>query len=304
VTIAVLGAGALGSYVGGRLAEAGHDVVLIARDAARLAQIARDGLRLEDDRGMRVVRVRAAPASELEAPVDVFIVLTKAMHTAAAIASVKHLIGPETWAVSLQNGIGNGEALATALPPARVGIGTTNLPAGLVGPAHVRSAGHGTIRFWSMDGADAAPLRRLERALAGAGFDCVATPDIAVAIWEKVAFNGALNALGAIARRANGGLDNPPGRAIADAAAAEAVAAATALGVPVDAARIATRIDGALTQHRAHQGSMLQDVLAGRPTEIDFINGAIVRAAEGAGLAAPVNRTLLQLMRLIESPAG
>ncbi len=303
MTVAVLGAGALGSYVGGRLAEQGHDVVLIARDAARLAAIARDGLTLEDDRGQRVVRVRAAPATALDQPIDVFIVLTKAMHTEAAIASVKHLIGPATWAVSLQNGIGNGEALATVLPTARVGIGTTNVPAGLVTPTHVRSAGHGLIRFWSMDGAEAPALRTLETMLAGAGFDCVATPAIAIDIWEKVAFNGALNALGAITRRPNGGLDNPDGRAIATSAADEAVAAATALGVRVDAARIHARIDGALTQHRAHKGSMLQDVLAGRPTEIDFINGAIVRAAEGSGLAAPVNRTLMRLMRLIESAA-
>ncbi|MBI3514415.1 MAG: 2-dehydropantoate 2-reductase [Proteobacteria bacterium] len=299
-TTAILGAGALGSYIGGRLAESGSAVVLIARDAARLAQIARDGLRIEDDRGDRMVRVRAATAAALREPVGLFIVLTKAMHTAAAIASVKHLIGPETWAVSLQNGIGNGEALATVMPPARVGIGTTNVPANLLGPAHVRSAGHGSLRFWSIDGADAPALRTLERLLAGAGFDAAATKDIAVDIWEKVAFNGALNALGAITRQANGGLDNPDGRAIAEAAATEAVAAATALGVRVDAARIRTRIDGALTQHRAHKGSMLQDVLAGRPTEIDFINGAIVRAAEQAGLAAPVNRTLVQLVRLIE----
>jgi 2-dehydropantoate 2-reductase len=302
MTVAVLGAGALGSYIGGRLAEHGAPVVLIARDAARLQTIARDGLRIEDDRGDRVVKVRAARAAELKDKVGVFIVLCKAMHTEAAIKSVRHLIGPETWAVSLQNGLGNDEALATVLPPERIGLGMTDVPAGLDGPAHVRSPGRGTIRFWSMDGEDSAALRSIETLLVDAGFNCVASKEIAVDIWEKVAFNGALNALGAITRRPNGGLDNPDGRAIAEAVVDEAVAAATALGIPVKQARILAKIDGALTQHRAHKGSMLQDVLAGRPTEIEYINGAIVRAAEQAGLAAPMNGTLLRLMRMIQEP--
>jgi 2-dehydropantoate 2-reductase len=300
VTVAVLGAGALGSYIGGRLAEQGAQVVLIGRDAARLAVIARDGIRIEDDRGDRLVRVRAARAAELDEPVGLIIVLTKAIDTAAAIESMRHLIGPDTWAVTLQNGIGNGETIAAVVPPARVAIGMTDIPAGLQGAAHVRSPGRGTIRLWSMDGADSAALRAIETLLAGAGFNCVATREIATDIWEKVAFNGALNALGAITRRTNGELDNPDGRAIAHAVVDEAVAAVTALGVPVERARILAKIDGALTQHRAHKGSMLQDVLAGRPTEIDFINGAIVRAAERAGLAAPVNQTLVRLVHLIE----
>ena len=112
-----------------------------------------------------------------------------------------------------------------------------------------------------------------------------------------------MNALAAITRRPVGGLDNPPGRALAAAVVDEAVAAAQASGVAVARERIVAKLEMALAHHRAHQPSMLQDVLAGRPTEIDFITGAIVRAAEGAGLAAPVNRTLLHLVRLIETGA-
>ncbi len=250
-----------------------------------------------------MVKIRAAPAAALSQKIGVFLVLCKAMHTADAIQSVAHLIGPETWAVTLQNGLGNEDALAQLLPPARIGLGMTDVPAGLVAPTHVKSPGRGNIRFWSMDGEDSAPLRSIETLLVDAGFNCVATPDIATDIWEKVAFNGALNALGAITRRANGGLDNAEGRAIAEAVVDEAVAVAGALGVPVKHARILTKIDGALTQHRLHKGSMLQDVLAGRLTEIDFINGAIVRAAEQAKLPAPVNRTLVHLMKLVEAGA-
>lgn len=305
MTVAILGAGALGSYIGGRLAEHGaRPVVLIARDAARLQQIDRSGLRIEDARGNRVVKVRAAPAAQLRDKVTIIIVLCKAMHTEAAMKSVQHLIGPETWAISLQNGLGNEDVLAEVLPPQRVAFGMTDVPAGLVSPTHVKSPGSGSIRFWSMDGEDSSALRTIETLLVGAGFNCVASKDIAVDVWEKCVFNGALNALGAITRRANGELDNAHARAITNAVVDEGVAIATALGVPVKQARILSKIDMAVTQHRTHKGSMLQDVMAGRPTEIDHINGAIVRAAEEAKLAAPVNSTLVNLMKLIEAGAA
>jgi len=102
-------------------------------------------------------------------------------------------------------------------------------------------------------------------------------------------------------RRPVGGLDNAHGRGVATAGVDEAVAAAAVTGVAVERARILAKIEFALAHHRDHQPSMLQDVLGGRPTEIEFINGAIARAAERAGLAAPVNQTLLRLVHLIEA---
>jgi 2-dehydropantoate 2-reductase len=300
VTIAVLGAGAMGSYFGGRLALHGAPVVLIDVDAAKLAAIARDGLRIEDDHGDHRVALRTALAAELREPVELVIVFTKGMHTEAAIDSVRHLIDDETWALTLQNGLGNPETIAAVVPRERVAIGMTDVPADLAGLAHVRSHGRGTIRLWSMDGEDSAALRAIETLLSGAGFDCAGTREIATDIWEKAAFNAALNALAAIVRRPVGGLDNEHGRGVAVAVVDEAVAAAAASGVAVERPRILAKIEFALAHHRGHQPSMLQDVLAGRPTEIDFINGAIVRAAASAGLAAPVNQTLVRLVRLLE----
>ena len=300
MTIAVLGAGAMGSYFGGRLALAGASVVLIDVDDVRMATIARDGLRLSDDSGEHRVALRTARAAELREPVELVIVFTKGLHTAAAIQSARHLVGATTWALTLQNGLGNPEAIASVVPPARIAMGVTDLPADLEGPTHVRSHGAGTVRLWSMDGADSPALRAIAARLAGAGLDCRASPGIATDIWEKAAFNAALNALAAITRLPVGGLDNPHGRAIATAVVDETVAAAAASGVALERARVLDKIAFALGHHRSHQPSMLQDVLAGRPTEIDTINGAILRAAERAGLDAPVNRTLLHIVRLIE----
>ena len=111
--------------------------------------------------------------------------------------------------------------------------------------------------------------------------------------------------MAAITRLAVGGLDTPDGRALIAAVVDETVAAAAASRVEVDRARIMTKIAFALANHRGHQPSMLQDVLAGRATEIASINGAIVDAAAAAGLAAPVNRTLVHLVQLIEqAPAA
>jgi 2-dehydropantoate 2-reductase len=304
LTIAVLGAGAMGSYFGGRLAEHGAPVILIGIDQARLAAIARDGLRIEDAAGDRRVAVRTALATDLREPVDLVIVFTKGLHTAAAIASVRHLIGDATWALTLQNGLGNPETIAAVVPHERIAIGVTDIPADLGGASHVRSHGAGTIRLWSMDGKASDRLHAIAALLDAAGLGCRADPGIETHIWEKAAFNAALNALAAILRQAVGGLDNENGRGIATAVVDEAVAAAMASGIAVERARILAKIDFALAQHRSHQPSMLQDVLAGRPTEIDFINGAIVRAATRAGLAAPVNQTLVRLVHLIEGGAA
>jgi 2-dehydropantoate 2-reductase len=301
LTIAVLGAGAMGCYFGGRLALHGASVVLVDIDKVRLDTIARDGLRIADDDGDRRVALRTSFAAALREPVELVIVFTKGMHTEAAIQSVRHLIGEATWALTLQNGLGNPETIATVVPPGRIAIGVTDLPADLEAPAYVRSHGSGAIRLWSMDGNPSERLSAIAALLDDAGLRCSAGPGIATDIWEKAAFNAALNALAAITRRPVGGLDNTPGRAIATAIVDEAVAAAAARGIPVERTRILAKIAFALAQHRGHQPSMLQDVLAGRPTEIDSINGAIVRAAEQAGLSAPVNRTLLQLVRLIET---
>jgi 2-dehydropantoate 2-reductase len=298
--VAIVGAGAMGGYFAGRIAERGGAVQLIDIDADRLAAIARDGLRIEDDAGDRRVPVPACAAAAAAGPIDLVVVFTKSQHTAAAIASVRRLIGPATWALTLQNGLGNPEAIAAVLPADRIAMGVTDIPADLAGPTHIRSHGEGGVRFWSMDGAPAPGLQDIRDLLLAAGFTCVADPGIKVAIWEKAAFNAALNALAGLTRRPVGGLDTADGRALIAAVVDEATAAAAAGGIAIDRARVLGRIDHALAHHHDHQPSMLQDLLAGRRTEVEAINGAIVRAAEAAGLAAPINRTLLQLVRLAE----
>ena len=300
LALAVVGAGAMGGYFAGRIAENSGAVVLVDVDEDRLATIARDGLRVEDDAGDRRVRVAVARAADLAEPVDLVIVFTKGMHTRAAVESVRHVVADRTWFLTLQNGLGNPELIASLFPRNPVALGVTDVPSDLAGPAHVRSRGTGSVRLWSADGEPSARLEQIRSLLDGAGIACVADPEIRTAVWEKASFNAALNPLAALARLPVGGLDNDDGRALIGEIVAEAVAAATASGVAVDPARIHSKIDHALARHRTHEPSMLQDLRAGRQTEVETINGAVVRAAEAHGVPAPINRTIARLVRLAQ----
>jgi 2-dehydropantoate 2-reductase len=302
-SVVIVGAGAMGCFFAARLAEAGIAVTLVDVDEARLVALARDGIAVSDDRGERVVKVAAMKADETHGPFDLLILFTKSLHSEAAVASVAHLASPSIWALTLQNGIGNAEIMAKTFGRDRVLAGVTNVPADLLGPAKVASHGAGQITLGGLeppasDGAEkaAAVLRR-------AGLVASADANIEAAIWDKVAFNAALNALGAITLLPNGGLDNAAGRRVALGVVAEVVAIAAAKGIKLDQERIAGKIDFALKEHRTHKASMLQDRLAGRRSEIEQINGAVVREAEALGLTAPVNATLADLMRVIEAAA-
>jgi len=300
LTLAVVGAGAMGGYFAGRIAEHGGSVVLVDVDEGRLAAIARDGLRIEDDSGDRRVAMPTAKAADLTQPVDLVIVFTKGMHTRAAAESVRHIVAGHTWFLTLQNGLGNPELIASLFPNNPIALGTTDVPSDLAGPSHVRSHGTGSVRLWSADGKPSARLEQIRSLLEDAGIASVADPEIRTAVWEKASFNAALNPLTALTRVPVGGLDNADGRALIGEIVAEAAAAAAAAGIGVDQARILSKIDYALAHHRTHEPSMLQDVRAGRQTEIETINGAIVRTAEAHGIPAPLNTTITRLIRLAQ----
>jgi 2-dehydropantoate 2-reductase len=299
--IAIVGAGAMGSLFGGRLAAAGAEVVLLDTAQAQIDAVNRDGLRLATDEGERVVRLTAGRAAEIAGAHDLVVIFTKGMHTDAAVASAAHLIGPETRVLTLQNGLGNVEVIARRVPRDRILFGMTNYPADLKAPGHVASHGGGEVRLWSAAGRPDERLEAVRGQLEAAGFVCIADPMVEIAVWEKVAFNAALNAMAAVTRLAVGAMgDRAAGRRLAQTVVTEALAVARARGVAVDEHRVEAAVSHAFSTHRAHLPSMLQDVLAGRPTEIETINGAVIAAARELGMAAPATETLLELIRMID----
>jgi 2-dehydropantoate 2-reductase len=297
--VVVVGAGAMGCLFAARLARAGRSVTLVDIDCNRLAAIADRGIHLHDETGDHIVPVMVAAA--VDAPkADMVLLFTKAMHSGSAIASVGHLADGNCYALTLQNGLGNAEAIAEVFTTSRTLLGVTDWPADLSPPNTVAAHGMGHVWLGALDHAGDAGAVAATDAFNAAAMQAQHDPDVLEAIWEKAAFNAALNALSTILDQPVGGLDSPEGRMIASAVIDETIAVGRARGIMLNRERLIAKTDFALANHKAHRPSMLQDRLAGRPTEIDAINGQIVKAARQAGIAAPVTETLAALVRMGE----
>ena len=298
--IAVLGAGAMGSWFGGKLALGGHEVSLLTTNAAHRAAIAADGLRLRSGRGEQTVCLPALAPADYTGPARVVMLFTKTFQSDAALQSIRAALDDDCHVLTLQNGLGNADTIARYLPLERVLVGTTIMPVDQLAPGVVASAGHGDGHFYSARG-DLPIARELERAFLDAGLDVHLDPDIQRRIWSKVAFNVGMNAVAALAHGTPGTIGDSPGaRALVEAAAREAIAVAAAQGITLDSAAILDRIGFACENHRDHRPSMLVDLQRGRRTEVDALNGAIVAAGEKLGVATPLNATLTTLLRLAE----
>jgi len=298
--VVIVGAGAMGCLFAARIAEAGAEVTVVDVDRERLARIAAEGITLTDDTGTRTLPVGAAVAADVAAPVDLVVLFTKGMHSAAAIASVAHLATSAPVALTLQNGIGNAELLAEGFGADHVLLGTAHIPADLKGPAAVLTHGFGHLHVGGLTAKSHGSAPAVVDLLARSGFGATLADDINAAVWEKVAFNAALNASGMICEVPNAGLDNEPGRRIATAVVEETVAVAAAAGIRIDRDEIVHNVDAALREHAHHKASMLQDREHKRATEIETINGAIAREGARLGVPTPVCATLADLVRVIE----
>jgi 2-dehydropantoate 2-reductase len=298
--VAIVGAGAMGCLFAARMAERGVQVTVVDVDRERLAIIGRDGITLTDDKGSRTVAVRAALAAEVTAPVDLVLLFTKGTHSAAAIRSVAHLAASKPTALTLQNGIGNADLLAESFGAEQVLLGTAHVPADLTAATAVVTHGFGSLELGGFTADAHRFAAEVAALLQSAGFNTHVASDINASVWEKVAFNAALNATGMICQVPNAGVDNDSGRRLAVKVVDETVTVAAARGIRIDRERIVATIDAALREHAFHKASMLQDRDRGRQTEIEMINGAIAREGARLGVPTPVCDTLADLVRIIE----
>lgn len=302
MNITILGAGAMGSLFGGLLAESGQAVTLLDVDETHLQAIRQHGLRLETDAGDRHIgTLRACRPEQAAAPADLLMLFTKTLHTATALAGAGLAIGQHTRVLTLQNGLGNLETIGRLVPVDRLMVGMTNWPADRVGAGHVRSHGQGVVRLLAADGRPDDDVSRIAAMLDAAGLACSVDPQAWTAIWEKVAFNTALNSVCAVTGCSLSRLAaTPQAMALVTAVVDEVLAVARAEGIATDAARCRRAVAQALVEQAGHQPSMLQDVRAGRPTEVGALNGAVAEKARRHGLAVPHVETLLALVRLVE----
>ncbi len=297
--VLILGAGAMGCLYGAALHRGGASVTLVDVNREHLAAINADGLELETRAGTEHLPIPALLPDQVGEVADLVVVFTKTFQTDAALSGIAAAIGPETWLLSLQNGLGNDERLARHASRERVMVGVSTLPADLVGPGRVRSHGEGGSKLYPAFGGDAAMAQAFCDALAAGGMSATPDPQIHAAIWSKAIFNAAMNPLCALTLRTPGFLGaHDESRAMIRAVVEEGTATANANGIAIDAAPIHALTEVSMTDHANHEASMLQDVKAGRRTEVDAINGAIVQAAKARGVEVPVTETLYRLVKL------
>jgi 2-dehydropantoate 2-reductase len=303
VRVCVVGCGAVGSLFAATLAQL-EDVEVWVYDLARshVEAIDERGLRLTGAGEVHATRVRATSDAAKLPACDFGIVATKAMHTEDAIAATAAAFADGAVA-SVQNGVGNEEAIAAHV--ARVIRGTT-FPAGkILEPGVVQWDVKGDTTFGPFEPrpARAEEIERLADACTRAGMPAEAVADARGAQWRKVIFNAATNPLGALTGLTHGRVcERPDLRALVSALVEEGKAVAAAQGIALDADP-EELIDHAARPEVAygHKASMLQDVEARRLTEVDFLNGGIVRFGREHGVATPLNETIVALIKGVET---
>ena len=288
-SILILGTGAMATLFAARLSATGVAVTMLGTWPEGLAALTSHGAELDGN---------AWPVHATRDPADCVgmkfaLVLVKTWQTERAAHQLQKCIAANGLVLTLQNGLGNAEILSRLLSVERVATGITTLGASLVGPGRVVSGGEGPVTLETH-----ARLAPLETMLQQAGFQVFTVDDTRALVWGKLAVNAAINPLTALFRVRNGELLNfPSGLRLMDALAGEAAAVANTLGVTLLAPGV-IQLSREVAQRTAQNySSMLQDVLRGAPTEVDAINGAIVREGEKQGIPTPINHAVWQLVR-------
>lgn len=301
--ICVLGAGALGCAIGGTLAAADSDVVLVARSRPHVDAINAFGLRMREGGEERTVRVHAATSCAGLSPVDLVIVLVKSFDTRKAIESAAPVIGPHTVVMSLQNGLGHEDLLAEVVGQDRVLAGKTYIGGVMLEPGRISAGTRGKeTHIGELNGRITSRVNAIADEFNRAGLVTIVTPNIIGTMWDKLLVNVATGALSGITRLPYGELYAVPQlEACALAAVAEAMAVAKAGGVEL------TLHEPREAWTKAAEGlpvdfktSMLQSLEKGSITEIEFINGTVVRWGARYDVPTPVNQTLVAAIKGIE----
>lgn len=290
--VGVMGAGAVGCYYGAMLARAGHEVRLVAR-SAHVEAVLKDGLRLETGAFDERVRVQASLEPGILQGTDLVLFSVKSTDTESAGRAMAPFLGKAS-ILSLQNGVDNAERLSATLKrdviPAVVYVATE-----MAGPGHVRHNGRGELVIGTSAASDG-----IAKVCNAAGVPVQVSDNVIGALWAKLIVNCAYNALSAITQLPYGKLVQNEGvPAVMRDVVDECLSVAKALGitVPGDMHDATPRIAQTMP---AQYSSTAQDLARGKPTEIDYLNGFVVRKGEPLGIPTPANRVLHALVKALE----
>lgn len=301
----IIGPGAMGCLFAALLTEFGHDVWLLDKSETRAGQIAQSGIRVEGIGGVRLVRPKATSRPDDIGAADLVFIWVKAYDTASAVSAAMPVIAGHTQVISLQNGLGNLESIARVVPPQNIIGGITSHGATLLDTGSVRHAGKGDTIIGRMRGQTDGGLQELADLLSEAGIQTTISPDIEAAIWSKLMVNAAINPLTAITRLKNGQLlESPETRRLLDLVIEETERIVACTGVALLYSSVRDRVYAVCEATAGNRSSMLQDVLRGRRTEIDAINGALIEKSMTLNIQAPVNKVLVCLVKVLEGRRG
>jgi len=293
--IAVMGAGAVGCFYGGMLARAGHAVTLIGRPA-HVDAIRSNGLRMQTQWFDEPVTLQASTDASAVAGADVVLFAVKSPDTESTGAAMRTHLNTDALVLCLQNGVDNAERLQSVLPDHTVAAAVVYVATEMAGPGHLRHHGRGELLI-----EPSALSTSVAQALAAAGVPTEVSDNVRGALWAKLILNCAYNALSALSRLPYGELVQRPG--VTDVmrdvvAECKAVAQADGVTLPPDVDTTVRRIAETMpTQY----SSTAQDLMRDKPTEIDHLNGHVVRRGEALGVPAPANRALWVMVKLAET---
>jgi len=300
--IAIVGPGAMGCLYASLLAKSKEEVWLVDKDFERALKIKEGGLTLETASGKSNLAVKATADIKEISEAGLVIISVKSYDTKVAITRVKPLVGNDTLVLTLQNGLGNIEIISEAVGAERVIGGVTSMGSTLIGHGHVRHAGEGDTIIGRLDGRTPVDLRHIREVFNKAGIVTKISRDIKGLLWSKLIINIGINALTAITRLTNGRLlEFENTRKILREAVSEATRIAKRKRIKLIYDDPLAKTEAVCEATAENVSSMLQDVLKKKRTEIDFINGVIVRQGQELGIPVPVNALLAGLVKTIES---
>lgn len=298
LTVAVLGAGAVGCFYGGMLARAAHRVTLIGRPP-HVQAVQAHGLRMQTLSFDETVPLAASTDASALAGADLVLFAVKSPDTEAAGEQVRPHLAPGALVLCLQNGVDNAERLRAVLPGVDVAAAVVYVATEMAGPGHLRHHGRGELVI-----EPSSRSAEMAQALIAAGVPTEVSDNVRGALWAKLILNCAYNALSAVGRIPYGELVQCPGvpDVMRDVVAeCRAVAAADGVTLPGDVDAAVRRIAETMP---SQYSSTAQDLMRGKPSEIDFLNGYVVRRGAALGVPTPANRVLWVAVKLVERAAA
>ncbi len=300
--IVVVGPGAMGCLFAAFLSKSKEEIWLLDKNKERAAKINECGISLEGVSGFWQAKVKTTANLADIGKADLILICVKSFHTKSAVEQIKPLLGEGSKILTLQNGLGNVEIISEIAGEERVIAGVTNEGATLIDSGKIRHAGRGETIIGMVNGKTPVEIRSIRETFNKVGFETKMSRDIKSLIWSKLIINVGINALTAITRLPNGKLPEFEGtKRILRDAVTEATRIAKRKRIKLIYDDPLAKVEAVCEGTSTNLSSMLQDVLRKKRTEIDFINGVIVRFGQELGIPVPTNKLLVDLVKTIES---